>query len=108
MKYHYITILFVNLVLIMVCNNSFSQATDDFTSTLPIIIIDTEGKSIPDEPKISVKMQIIYKGEGEINSTNDTLMHYDGWIGIERRGSSKSLEERCRPACVSNRCVVTN
>jgi hypothetical protein len=78
----------------MVCNNSFSQATDDFTSNLPIIFINTDGNSIPDEPKITCMMQIIYNGEGEINSTNDTLMHYDGWIGIERRGSSTQQFEK--------------
>jgi len=78
----------VILVLLVSYTNSFPQTNADFTSNLPIIIIDTEGKSIPDEPKIMVNMQIIYNGEGVINSFSDSLKHYDGWIGIERRGSS--------------------
>jgi hypothetical protein len=84
----------VILVLLVIYINSFSQTTAEFTSNLPIILIDTEGRSIPDEPKIMAKMQIIYNGEGEVNSTSDSAMHYDGWIGIERRGSSTQQFEK--------------
>lgn len=58
-----------------------------FSTNLPLILIDTEGQTIPDEPKINARMKIIYR-EGEQNSLTDSANVYDGWIGIERRGSS--------------------
>jgi len=38
-----------------------------FSTNLPLILIDTEGQTIPDEPKINARMKIIYR-EGEQNS----------------------------------------
>ena len=59
------------------------------TSTnLPIIVIDTYGEIIPDEPKISAHMGIIFNISGEINYITDPFNHYDGYIGIEIRGHS--------------------
>ena len=60
----------------------------DGNSNLPLIIIDTDGESIPDEPKITSRMKIIYHGEGELNYMDDTANVYNGWIGIEVRGQS--------------------
>ncbi len=85
-------LLSIKLIMILISlinyNESLSQLPTEFTSNLPIILIDTEGNSIPDEPKIMAKMQIIYKGEGENNFLSDSVKHYDRWIGIEKRGSS--------------------
>lgn len=68
----------------------FEAPTDVFTSTLPIILINTQGQSIPDEPKIMATMQVI-DNESEINYfdplRNDSLI-YDGSIGIELRGNT--------------------
>lgn len=58
------------------------------SSNLPIIIIETEGQSIPDEPKITARMRIIDNGAGKRNNLSDTNSAYDGFIGVERRGSS--------------------
>lgn len=58
------------------------------SSNLPIIVIDTFGREIPDEPKIPARMGIIYHGDGIRNSITDPFNEYDGWIGIELRGSS--------------------
>jgi spore coat protein CotH len=68
----------------------------DFTSSnLPIVIINTNGKTIPDEPKISANMKIIYNGQGLRNSVNDTQYNYNGYIGIELRGiSSLSFDQK--------------
>ena len=41
------------------------------SSNLPIIVIDTDGEQILDEPKISAHMGIIYNGLGEINNITD-------------------------------------
>ena len=57
-------------------------------STLPLIIIDTDGKTIVDEPKITADMKIIHNNEGRKNSLTDPANEYDGKIGIERRGAS--------------------
>jgi hypothetical protein len=57
------------------------------SSNLPIIIIDTEGSTIQDEPKTNVKFQIIYDENGSINDKNSINYYYDGFAGVEYRGS---------------------
>jgi len=61
------------------------------SSNLPIVIIDTHGQIIRDEPKIDADMGIIYNGEGVRNSLSDPFNHYRGRIGIEIRGSSSQM-----------------
>ncbi len=63
-----------------------ARAVDFTSSDLPIVIIDTHGKAIPDEPKITADMKII-DNEGR-NYLTDTDYDYTGKIGIEIRGSS--------------------
>ncbi len=60
------------------------------SSNLPIISIETNGQSIPNEPKIEAKMQIIYNGPGATNAITDPPNAYNGAIGIEVRGASSS------------------
>ena len=57
-------------------------------SQLPIILIDTKGQNIVDEPKITAEMKIIYKGLNQINTTSDAPNIYNGNVGIEFRGST--------------------
>ncbi|MFM7467178.1 MAG: CotH kinase family protein, partial [Crocinitomicaceae bacterium] len=59
-------------------------------STLPIVVLNTDGVEIPDEPKIHATMGIIYNGEGNVNSISDPFNEFYGEIGIETRGSSSS------------------
>lgn len=60
----------------------------DFTSSnLPIVIIDTGGETIVDEPKITAYMGVIWKPDGARNHTNDPHNDYTGQIAIELRGS---------------------
>ena len=62
-----------------------------FDSTnLPIVLIDTYGQVIPDDPKIKVGMKIIDNGEGNFNRKEDTPA-YDYYAGIEVRGSSSQM-----------------
>ncbi len=61
------------------------------SSNLPIIVIDTYGQAIPDEPKITADMGIIYNGPGQRNYITDPFNHYNGYIGIEKRGSSSQM-----------------
>jgi len=65
-----------------------SQIVQFESSNLPIIIIDTDGEQILDDPKITGHMGIINHGSGERNYTSDVFNDYDGYIGIEYRGFS--------------------
>jgi hypothetical protein len=58
------------------------------SSNLPIIVINTHGQSIPDEPKIDASMGIIDNGPGVRNNLTDPFNGYNSRIGIEVRGSS--------------------
>ncbi len=67
--------------------NAYGQVSFE-SSNLPIVIIDTHGVTIPDEPKITADMGIIDNGPGQRNHITDPYNDYDGKIGIELRGSS--------------------
>ena len=58
------------------------------SSDIPIMVIDTQGKNITDEPKTMARMGIIYNGEGQRNSVTDPFNEYDAWMGIEYRGNA--------------------
>jgi hypothetical protein len=65
---------------------SFAQV---FTSSnLPIVIINTGGQTIIDEPKIAVQLSIIDNGPGIRNNVTDVPNNYNNYAGIELRGSS--------------------
>ncbi len=57
-------------------------------SNLPIILINTNGQQIQDEPKIIADMKIIYNGPNIENKISDTANEYNNRIGIEYRGST--------------------
>ncbi len=80
------------------------RAQVNFTSSnLPIVLIQTNGQEIPDEPKIMATMQVIDNGPGQINHLTDTPNDYSGLIGIERRGStSQDLSEK-KPYAIETR-----
>jgi len=61
------------------------------TSNLPIVIINTGGIVIPDEPKIDGFMGIIDNGPGNMNNQYDPPNDYEGHIGIEIRGQSAQM-----------------
>lgn len=61
------------------------------SSNLPIIVINTSGQTIVDDPKITADMGIIYNGVGVRNNTTDPFNHYNGKIGIEIRGQSSQM-----------------
>jgi hypothetical protein len=78
-------LLLITTLLFMV-SLSYGQILTN--STLPIVVINTGDNEIPDEPKITASMGIIYNGEGNINNLTDPFNHYNGSIGIETRGNS--------------------
>ncbi len=74
------------------------------SSNLPIVLITTpNGALIPDEPKITAQMKIIDKGPGQINFITDPPNHYNGFIGIETRGSTSQLFSDKKPYAVETR-----
>jgi len=58
---------------------------------LPIILIDTYGAEIPDEPRIPASMGII-NNESGVNYIDDPFNDFDGSITIERRGNSSQWQ----------------
>ena len=86
---------FLSFLWIVFCL-SFPQAQLPFTqSNLPIIVIGTNGQSIPDEPKIPADMGIIYHDNGQPNFLSEPFNAFQGLVGIERRGStSQDLSEK--------------
>ncbi len=70
------------------CEGIFAQQSELEFSNLPIFIIDTDGATIPDEPKIDANLGVIWNQDGSPNYVDDNPDHYDGLIGIELRGNS--------------------
>ncbi len=59
---------------------------DSERSHLPLVVIDTYGQTILDEPKITAGFKVI--DHGQTNSTLDPGNQFDGVAGIEIRGQS--------------------
>ena len=60
------------------------------STLLPLIIIDTEGQKIPDDPRITATMNLVNNGPGIYNHTSDPGNGYSGQISIEVRGESSA------------------
>lgn len=64
-------------------------------SNLPIVVINTNGQAIVDDPKIDADMKIIYNSVSLLNNITDSEYDYNGKIGIEVRGRySASLPQK--------------
>ena len=57
-------------------------------SVLPLIMINTNGVSIPSEIKATIDFGVIDHGNGNLNYPDDPWNSYNGKAGIEYRGSS--------------------
>jgi len=68
----------------------FEPPFDFIESNLPIVVIDTDGQEILNDPRIVVHMGIIDNDSG-INNMDDPFNGYDGQISIEIRGSSSQM-----------------
>lgn len=56
------------------------------TSVLPIVKLTTVNSAINNDVKVPVVMEIIDNGQGQLNSTADTLYSYEGTIMTEWQG----------------------
>src|SRR6266571_1535974 len=71
-------------------NDNVRMLKVPFSSELPIVVIDTLGGTIVDDPKIRATMKIIYDSAGGRNFITGLANDYDGRIGIELRGQLSS------------------
>lgn len=76
------------------------QAQNVTSSPLPIVLINVDGNAtIPDDYKVPGTMKILYVDDSTTNylsnQNNPAYIHYEGRIGIEKRGStSQNLNKR--------------
>jgi hypothetical protein len=81
------------LIVVFLGCFSLSLRAQFVDSNLPIVIIETQNNvSIPDKPRVTASMKIIYRGPGERNlitdESDESKLNYNGRITIEVRGSS--------------------
>jgi len=86
-EYFLRNILFILLFLIHFPEGS--GQTD--SSGIPLLLIDTYGHSIMDEPKTKAWLKVIDNGPGKVNKISDKATDYEGFIGIEIRGQSSQM-----------------
>lgn len=82
-------------------NQIFSNPPSWFTppyefkeSHLPIVVVNTNGKEIKDDPEILADMGVIDNPNGQINKITDAYNNYNGLINIEFRGESSLIFEK--------------
>ena len=66
----------------------YGLAQPDFDSGLPLLLVDTESQEIVDDPKVTARLRVINRTDGGRNHPRDAATGYDGFIGIELRGST--------------------
>ena len=79
------------LLILLVCTSAIVKAQFT-TSTLPIVVVNTNG-DVVDDPKVKGTMGIIDNPSGT-NNINDPVNDYNGGIGIEIRGNSTQMFEK--------------
>lgn len=77
---------------ILVKGEALEFATDStyevnyLVSRLPLVLLETEGREILDEPRIVAKLGVIDNGKERYNGHWNNFNDFDGLIKIERRG----------------------
>ena len=71
----------------------FAEPINIVDSNLPVILINTRGLTILNDTKITARMSVINNPTG-INNMNDTTFEFNGYIGIEERGSSSLMFDK--------------
>lgn len=78
-------------IFLFVCFFNRVNSQSFQSSNLPIIVINTQGAIIQDEPKIIADIGIIDNGVGNTNNITDPYNNFNGKVGIEIRGSSSQM-----------------
>jgi len=84
-----LNLLFIFFLIISPFSSNAQEVLE--SSPLPIVVINTQGQNIPDDPRIQARMGIITNEDGNRNLLSDPFNEYDGRISIEIRGSSSQL-----------------
>jgi hypothetical protein len=84
-------ISFISALIFFFCFTEFVSGQFFTSSNLPIMVINTNGQTIQDEPKIIASMGIIDHKDRPENKITDPFNGYNGRIGIEIRGSSSQM-----------------
>lgn len=63
-------------------------STGGFDSPLPIVRVSTNNVEIPDEPKVSGEIEIVWNGDGALNNSEGVANELSSRIQIEKRGQS--------------------
>ena len=90
-RYQKIVFLLLGSVILSIVTSCFTEHAsriEEYTSNLPIVTIDTFGRRIPNEPKISARIKVIYDQSGGRNALNSQHVDFEGKIGIEVRGKT--------------------
>jgi hypothetical protein len=87
-------IVLIILLHFITCSSLNSQCA--VPSNLPLVVIDTWGQAINDDPKIDAWLKVIDNGPGKMNDQFQQGTDYDGNMGIEIRGqSSQMFPKKC-------------
>jgi hypothetical protein len=86
LKNRYSIILTIKLFLTV--PGALYAQVDFKSSDVPIVVIETNGQEIPDDPRIVADMGIVDNGQGNRNQRTDPFNAYQGKISIELRGST--------------------
>ncbi|MEO0473416.1 MAG: CotH kinase family protein, partial [Bacteroidota bacterium] len=78
------------LFLFSAVSGLFAQSFDG-SSHLPLLIVQSNGEAIVDDPRIAAEMCLIYNGTQKRNRIGDPCNQYEGQISIEIRGSSSQF-----------------
>ena len=81
--------ILILLLLVTICFKLNAQTSE--TSNLPLIVIDTWGETIADNPKITAWLKVIDNGPGFMNNQFQDGTDYEGYMGLEIRGQSSQM-----------------
>lgn len=95
--------IFYLIILLFPAAALSAQDTLDSATPLPIVLLDTDGWLIFDEPKINANMQIIAHQDGRLNRISDKKKAWSGVVGIELRGKTSQLLSEKKPYAIELR-----
>ncbi|MBK8636634.1 MAG: hypothetical protein IPN72_25085 [Saprospiraceae bacterium] len=72
-------IYFINALLLLTC---FQLKAQIIRSNLPLLLINTNGLSIPDEYKITAEMKVVDLGAGKENTDTSNTFAFDGTLEL--------------------------
>jgi hypothetical protein len=78
-------------LLLVICGLTVvlnAQTSTTLDSDLPLVLINTRGGVIVNDPKITADLSIVYNGLGKRNKSTDVANEFNGKVGIELRGQS--------------------